>query len=167
MVQIIDRIRRHHAVEHATIHILSARQPTAKLAGHSYPRGFRISGDGADADVRAAVEEALQRLPGEPALAVHPMCGTNIVVGGMIASALSLAVLASLNEESRVRRLIEAAPRLITASTLAFVASQVAGPAVQRRITTLPRVDGLRVADVRVRRRGQLVVHRVVLAEAN
>jgi hypothetical protein len=73
--------RRNHAVEHATVHLLSQRLPGHSLAGHSNPRGFLLFADAAPEQVRAAVEEAIARLQaGQKQLAIHPGCGTNLVI---------------------------------------------------------------------------------------
>ena len=80
----ISRIRRNHALEHATLHILAQRFPGKPMAGHSNPRGFWILGDVPTEEIKSAVESALARLrAGESHLALHPNCGTNIAVAGM------------------------------------------------------------------------------------
>jgi hypothetical protein len=162
---LIQLVRRHHAVEHATIHILSARFPGVTLAGHSDGRGFRLYGDVPTDAVRSAVVEALTRLRTEPQLAVHPNCGTNVVSGGLLTAGMSLAVLATMSKDRRSEHPLEALPRLLMAGTLAFLANQALGPVVQQKLTTLPDPGGLRLADVQVRRRGRHVVQRVVLVD--
>jgi hypothetical protein len=162
----IRRVRRHHAVEHATIHILGAKYPKASLAGRSDRGGFYLYGQVDTEDVRQAVHEALRRLADEPELAVHPMCGTNMVVGGLVAGVLSLVAVATMSEERRSKPLLDALPRLILAGTAASVASQPLGPFVQRWLTTLPDTHGIRLKGIRRMRRGRHVVHRVQLEGA-
>ena len=41
---LISETRRNHALEHATLNILSARFPDRPLAGHSNPTGFFLLG---------------------------------------------------------------------------------------------------------------------------
>ena len=41
----IRRTRQHHAIEHATLHVLAARFPHRRMAGYSDPGGFTIFGD--------------------------------------------------------------------------------------------------------------------------
>ena len=58
---VVNRIRRHHALEHATIRILNRRLPHVRLAGFSVPRGFYVYGNVTAAQVQSAVQEALVR----------------------------------------------------------------------------------------------------------
>ena len=86
--------RRNHALEHATIHILTAQKPGRPLAGRSTPFGFYLYGELSDEEVQAAAYEALSRLErGESRLAIHPGCGTNYLTSGAAASLGALAVL--------------------------------------------------------------------------
>src|SRR4030095_15042285 len=71
--------RRNHALEHATIHMLSRKYADKSLAGHSNPTGFFLFGDMATEDIRTSIHEAMTRLRGgESELAIHPGCGTNL-----------------------------------------------------------------------------------------
>ena len=79
----ILRTRRNHALEHATIHILSREKRS--LSGHSSDNGFVLYGEAPRASVDAAVKEALERMAaGERSLALHPDCGTNLVSAGFL-----------------------------------------------------------------------------------
>src|SRR5437588_8796691 len=76
------RIRQNHALEHATITILSRVVPDLRVSARSSSSGFIIFGDVDLGQLRRALDEALQRLQaGEAELAIHPNCGTNLVVG--------------------------------------------------------------------------------------
>ena len=44
--------RQHHAIEHATIHMLSARFPRQSFSGFSDPRGFTVYADVDEPDLR-------------------------------------------------------------------------------------------------------------------
>ena len=162
----IRRTRRNHAVEHATVHILSARRPGTPLAGRSDGGGFYLYGDFETGDVRAAAESALARLGDEPELALHPNCGTNLVVGGLLAGGAALAALLTTGADDRANRPLSALPRLFLAGTFAAVASRPLGLRVQRRVTTLPDVEGVRIERITLRRHGKHCVHRVLLADA-
>ena len=54
-------IRRNHALEHATIHLLSARHPHLSLVGRSDTAGFYLFGNVPTELVDEAVHEALSR----------------------------------------------------------------------------------------------------------
>lgn len=87
----VQRTRQHHAIEHATIHILSARHPNRSFSGYSDPLGFTVYGDVDEYDLQTAVGDALIRLQaGERALAVHPNCGTNLLTTSVAATVAAL-----------------------------------------------------------------------------
>jgi len=82
----ISRIRRNHALEHASLQVLSRRKPRTPLAGFSDWRGITILGNVSTAELQEAVEEARGRLKaGEHLLAIHPNCGTNYATSGILA----------------------------------------------------------------------------------
>ncbi|MER3469342.1 MAG: hypothetical protein C4314_05250, partial [Thermoflexus sp.] len=58
----VRRIRRNHALEHATVHLLSQRFPGQPMAGRSTPSGFYLYGNVPMEAVVAAAHEALERL---------------------------------------------------------------------------------------------------------
>jgi hypothetical protein len=89
------RTRQHHAIEHATLHMLAARIPQQNFAGYSDPLGFTIYGDVDEETLRRAVGDALLRLQaGESSLAIHPNCGTNLVVATVLATLAALVGMA-------------------------------------------------------------------------
>jgi hypothetical protein len=102
-------VRQVHALEHATVWVLSGRSPEcptgaaaprgaaasetdALLGGMSTDRGFYLYGNVASADVWQAVHQARSRLvQGEWQLAVHPRCGTNLSVSLLLTAGLALS----------------------------------------------------------------------------
>jgi hypothetical protein len=161
----VRRTRRNHAIEHATIHVLSSRHPSSTFAGRSDSRGFYILGDADESEIRSAVDEALVRLADEPRLAVHPFCGTNLVVGGLLAGVASTLALLTMSRSERRGNPLTALPRMMLAGTIAAIASQPLGPVVQRRLTTLPDADGVRVRSVKSSGKGLSRRHRVSLED--
>ncbi len=138
--------RRNHGLEHATIHILSAQKPGHPLAGRSTPFGFYLYGDVSDEELRAGVNDALNRLErGEKRLAIHPGCGTNYLTSGAAASLGALAVLSIGDRKARWSRL----PEVLVAATLALIISQPLGPKLQERITTCADMGNLAIVAVR------------------
>ncbi|HEV2237025.1 MAG TPA: DUF6391 domain-containing protein, partial [Ktedonobacterales bacterium] len=67
------RIRQNHAIEHATVTVLTRRQPHLRLSARSTSHGYIIFAD-LDPDlVRDAMDEAMARLrAGDVDLAIHP-----------------------------------------------------------------------------------------------
>ena len=88
LAAILQQTRQHHAIEHATIHLLAARFPRRVMAGMSDPWGFTLFGQLSTEAIEEAVEEAIQRLQdGEEELAFHPNCGTNFTTTILLATA--------------------------------------------------------------------------------
>ena len=157
---LVRNIRQNHALEHATVHILSRVCPGVRLIGRSDARGFILMGDLESAAVHRAVEEGLARLNGhEPWLATHPMCGTNLAAAALVLGSAAWAA-SSLPARSRGVRLL----RGLAALGVAWPLAQQAGPLAQQHLTTTSAVGGARLVEVRSERRGPLLVHRVVVA---
>ncbi len=88
------RLRRNHALEHATINVLQQRYGVRRLAGLASEDGFLIRGWSDDRALSRAAGEALLRLQrGEHDLAVHRHCGTSQAVGNFLFAVLYLTVL--------------------------------------------------------------------------
>ena len=157
----IDRIRRNHGLEHATLHMLSRRYPRQNMAGHSNPSGFWIVGDVSTEDLSEAVSEALERLQnGESCLAVHPNCGTNFVTTGVLAGLAG--ALAMFGAGRHVRDKLERLPMAMVMSTLTLILAQPLGLKIQERVTTSGEPGELRVVEIIPTRRGRVKAHRVV-----
>lgn len=152
-------VRQNHALEHATIHVLSRRNPYTRIVGRSTLTGFLIYGSLATQEVAGAASEALARLQqGEAYLAVHPRCGTNLVVTSVMAGTAAFG--ASLG---RSRSKLDRLPLALMAATVAAIVAQPLGHRIQEVVTTSPEVDGLHIASVTRQERGALVVHKVVV----
>src|SRR5215831_8709375 len=132
------RVRQNHALEHATITILSGMVPNLSVSARSSTDGFIIFGNVDLGVLRHAMDEALRRLQaGEAELAIHPNCGTNIAVG---ISLITLGTLCGLASNQPRTRIATAA-----ASSLAgLIAARPVGQYVQRHLTTLPDLAGVR-----------------------
>jgi hypothetical protein len=142
----IHPTRRNHALEHASLHVLSARFPNTPMGGHSNPTGFFIVGKLPTEQVREAVGIALSRLQnGEAALAIHPGCGTNYAVtGGLAALAALYGFIGTRNTRERLERL----PLVSLLSIFAFMLGQALGPLLQKKITTDPDPGDMVIVDI-------------------
>lgn len=91
-------LRQVHALEHATVWVLSEAQNAfynlgdrQTLGGLSTEQGFYLYGQVNKIKLERAVNVALQRLTsGEWNLALHPRCGTNVSAGILLAVALAV-----------------------------------------------------------------------------
>lgn len=137
-----QRTRQHHAIEHATLHILAERYPQRRFAGYSDPLGFIILGEIDDYALRRAVGDAMLRLrAGEAHLAIHPNCGT------MLASSAFLVALAASIGGARQRGL-NRFTSILTWVLGALLISRPLGLHLQR-YTTLADISGRWLVDVR------------------
>ncbi|MBM2849490.1 MAG: uncharacterized protein HW418_2432 [Anaerolineales bacterium] len=117
----IDRTRRNHGLEHATMTLLAQKYRGAVIVGRSTPNGFYLYGNVSTEAVAGAAHEALRRMKnGEHYLAVHPTCGTNFVVSGIFAALAAFLGFAGANTwRARWGRL----PIVSSLITLAFIFS--------------------------------------------
>jgi hypothetical protein len=157
---ILSRIRRNHGLEHASLSLLSQRFPNRRMAGYSYPGGFFLLGDLPTEHVREVVVEALARMNnGEHYLAIHPNCGTNFAVSGILAGTLAwLGMAGAKSKRSQLGRL----PLVIVLATLGLIFSTPLGPKVQETITTSGDPQGLSVLDIFPVRIGRFSLHSVI-----
>jgi hypothetical protein len=144
---LLDRIRRNHGLEHATIHVLTESQKRFSAQGNSDHRGFHLNiyGDISEVEVAAAVAEAYRRLrAGERRLAVHPNCGTVLVTMAALATVAAQAVFVfdqwrePGHRALRPLSLLNALPGAIVAVVVALIVGRPLGVRLQERYT----VDG-------------------------
>ncbi|WP_414583778.1 DUF6391 domain-containing protein [Scytonema sp. PCC 10023] len=140
-------VRQVHALEHATVWVLSAsknfqartRTPTSNfqvdnelLGGLSTERGFYLYGEVNISNLRRAVTLARHRLTnGEWDLAVHPRCGTNASVGMLLTAGLAVGMHLLL-PRGPIEQLIGLG---LAATTAAELAPDI-GALAQRYLTT-------------------------------
>lgn len=151
--QTLNRIRRNHGLEHATIHVLSETHRQFSAQGNSTPGGFHLNiyGDVSEADVSAAVDEALHRLrQGQSHLAVHPNCGTVLVTTAVMSTVAAMAPLAwEQRRDPGGKHVWNALPSAMIAVVGALLVSRPVGIQLQARYTVDGNPGDLRVESVR------------------
>jgi hypothetical protein len=153
-------VRQNHALEHATIHVLTSRYPYSQLAGRSTTSGFLIYGRLPTQVVASAASEALTRLQqGEAHLAVHPRCGTYLAVTSIAAGTAAFAASQGRSQRPMLDRL----PVALMAATIASVIAQPLAARIQQDITTTPDVDDIYIESVTRQERGKLVAHKITI----
>ena len=154
---LILETRRNHALEHATIHILSRQDPGQRLAGHSNPTGFFMLSNLGTRDIRIAVSEAHTRLnSGESGLAIHPGCGTNFAATTLLAATLAWFPLRG--KKSTLTRLL-LIPLALLFALAGYHLSRPLGHWLQKYVTTEANLGALRIVDIIPVRKG---VHRII-----
>ena len=153
---LIRRVRRNHALEHATVAMLLESGVRPPLGGYSTSGGFFIFGRAPTEVITRAAHEALDRLSrGQSELAVSRYCGTTLVTGAILSGLVSAVILGRGNK--RFQRIPSAATAIICATLV----SRPLGNTLQRRYTTLADMSGLEIAEVKRVWAGPYVVHRV------
>src|SRR5579863_8736364 len=135
-------IRQNHALEHATITVLSGIDPNLRVSARSSSTGFIIFGDVDLGQLRRALDEALGRLQaGEAELAIHPNCGTNLAVGISLFAMGTLLGMTSSRARTRVTS-------TAFSSVAGVMAARPLGQFVQKHVTTLPDLTGVRISKI-------------------
>lgn len=160
----LARLRRNHALEHATLHVLGQRYRDAHIVARSTPDGFILYGDLPTEGVIAATRQALRRLQGgQRELAIHPTCGTNLATAGILAGLGAFVLLTPRRRgwQEWLSRL----PLVCVAATVGIIAGQRLGMLLQARFTTDAAVGRLRIVSVSREEGGPVVRHRIRTAE--
>jgi len=157
--RLVTAIRQNHALEHATVSELVRRLgPHISVIGRATASGFYIYGDLPTRAVEEAAKEGLRRMQrGESELAISPLCGTNIVVAGIMTG---LTTALSLGRKNRLRHL----PRAMMAATLSLVAARPLGRLAQKHLTTISDLSGVAIVGVQRSERGGHVYHKIETA---
>jgi len=170
----ISRVRRNHALEHATMHTLSERYRGLRLVGRSSLWGFYIYGDVPAEAVLAAAQEGLRRLKaGQRHMAIHPNCGSNLVVAGTLAGLGAFLALGGVSTRrnrvlqkpfaksgfslDRIARL----PLACTAAMLGIILARPLGTAFQAYVTTQADVGDLRIVGITQERKAGVLIHHI------
>jgi hypothetical protein len=151
-------IRRNHGIEHATVHVLTEHHPNVQLVGRADTHGFNIYGDVRTDWLESAAAKALERMQnGAGHLAVHPRCGTNLVVLGVLTA---VAAILALGRKPSLKKI----PDAILATTLAGFVAQPVGLKLQEYVTTSPDVMGARIVGIQQKQMGGLKIQHVDIA---
>ncbi len=155
-------VRKHHAIEHASLNILQSKFPGLRLAGYSDLTGFLVVGEVETDKLLTAVNEAITRLKaGETVLAIHPNCGTNFAAAGLVAG--SLAWLSMLGRNRSFKKQLDRWPMVVSLVTLGMIGAQPLGPYLQANVTTDPNIGDIRVKEIVISKHGTVKSHRFKL----
>ncbi len=154
------RVRRNHALEHATLQILAEKHYPHRLGGLSDTHGFLVFGEIDPETLFNAAEEARKLLnKGESHLAIHPHCGTNFVAAGVVGG--FFAWLAMLGVKKNWGDRLDRLATVITFVTLGMIVAQPLGPKMQKALTTEANLGELKVVEVKRLNDQGMPTHRV------
>ena len=161
---ILSRTRRNHGLEHATLNLLSKSHPGKAYSGHSDGGGFWVIGEIQTDLLASTAAEALERLrSGQSALAIHPQCGTNLLVSGFAAGMAGSAGLIGSGKRAGDR--LERIPVITLFSVLALIAARPLGPLLQKKVTTSADPGDLKILSVTRYAINGIPAHRVKTIE--
>ncbi len=139
----VRNTRQNHAWEHATLQVLGGRGQIRQASGLSDPSGFTLFGEMSVEDVDQAVADAHAAInEGHRGLAIHPDCGTNLVVQALL-SALVMQFLGRTGRGFSMARFIAG----LLSMTALSMAAKVLGPRLQA-VTTLADLRDRQVTEV-------------------
>ena len=155
---LLNSIRRNHALEHATITLMIAKHGPMRVVGRAGTDGFYVWANVTTEMLQEFAHEALGRLQkGEAHLAVTPLCGTNVAVAGVLSG--GAAFLASSGRRSG----LDGLSRAVIAAMFAMLAAPSVGRLIQKNYTTSPDLEGVRIVGIDAVRR---TLHKVRTAPA-
>ena len=161
----VSLVRRNHGLEHATLNLLSKRQP-GSFAGYSDAKGIWIIGNVSTDLLLETAQEALKRMNnGEHGLAIHPYCGTNFVTTGVIAG--TLAWLFSLGKANSFSKKLDRWSTLVLAVTAGAVLAHSLGPKMQEKVTTSGVPGSLVIKQIIRYERNGPALHRILTGEGS
>mgnify|MGYP006308487915 CR=1 FL=1 len=143
--RLLQRIQHNHALEHATINVLSRRYPKAHIVGFSGPAGFTLYTSLSGEEVVPAARQALKSLrDGDVGLAVHDNCGTNLVVTAGLTTIATVVGL-GMRRKRKLLDVLERVPQTMLLNALAVMVATPLGHWVQTNMTTNPDVAGVEI----------------------
>ena len=140
----VKRVRRNHALEHATIHMLNRQNYI--LSGRASAGGYIVMGDVPSDKLEAAAHDALARLnKGQSQLAIHPNCGTNLVTTALMTTGIAALGFMGTNRRSAWERF----PLVLIGMMGAALYSLPIGMQVQEHITTTADMGNLEIITIK------------------
>jgi hypothetical protein len=158
----VTRVRRNHALEHATIHVLSSQHRNKSIVGRSDSKGFFLYTELPLDAIEDGIHQAERRLRGgENHLAIHPNCGTNLLTGGILsAGAAFLSLLGSKDEKPHER--LQRLPFAILGAMAGILLAQPLGSKIQQYMTTQSHLGSLTVSSIQAVRTSPTRLYRIL-----
>ena len=141
-IAINRKLRKNHALEHATINVLEERVGRKNIfSGYARENGFYVFGPASPYEIFSSSIEGRERLiNGEKNLAIHNRCGTSIAVASFL-TFLVFLILLILTHSINIFLLL-----------LAFLIGEILGPPLgkltQAYFTTDANVSDIKIVDI-------------------
>ena len=142
------RLRKNHALEHATINVIEEYYGDQRLSGMAREDGFFILGQLPPGLVEKAARVGLQRLKsGASELVVHKRCGTSLAMANLVSALVFIFLLLNSGHFTFFY--------LVLALLAAHILGPVLGRIIQRHLTTSTDLSDLFIAGARTGHRQQ------------
>lgn len=134
------KLRRNHALEHATVNVLEDEYGYKNLAGYADNNGFYILGVQNIYHVLDAAKKGLFLMKrGRKGLAIHGRCGTSMTAANLISAVIFLLLLFVTGHFSLLN--------VVIALAAANIFGPVLGRLIQKYFTTSPDVSEMEIED--------------------
>ncbi len=159
----LSNLQRNHALEHASIHVLSKRFPHRRFIGRSDFKGFYLITNLPLDETSEGIQSALSRLQaGETHLAVHPNCGTNLLTGAFLAALSSSLVFNAPRNRKRWTDMLDLFPLALIATMFSLVLAQPIGSRLQKSLTTRTDLPNSSILSITGKPSGRYHLYRVL-----
>jgi len=157
---LIGATRHNHSLEHATLQVLAEKYHNLRMSGVSFAHGFYLDVDLPTEIITRAALEAEKRLKaGESNLAVHPHCGTNLVVPATVAASFAWLTW-QVTRKRKQPGLVQVVLAALAAVPTFFLARPL-GPIVQEKVMTSADIGNTSIRQVVSMRYGNTYFHKV------
>tara|TARA_B100000686_G_scaffold1981_1_gene2204 strand:- start:207 stop:734 length:528 start_codon:yes stop_codon:yes gene_type:complete len=147
-------IRRNHAIEHATVSILTEQISKSAVIGFAVPSGFIIYSKSSKDEILSAANNGLNLMKtGDSEISISQFCGTNLVVAALLTGVSTVLLSKILGKKSK--NILN----ITNGFLLSALLSKPIGRIVQKYVTTDPNVKHIQIKNSRSLRVGTSYLH--------
>ena len=147
-------IRRNHAIEHATVSILTEQKGKSAVLGFAIPSGFIIYSKSNKDEIVSAANHGLKLMKsGISDISISQFCGTNLVVAALLTGVSTVLLGKILGKKSK--NILN----ITNGFLLSALLSKPIGRIVQKYVTTDPNVKNIQIENSRSLKVGTFYIH--------
>ena len=147
-------IRRNHAIEHATVSILTEQISKSAVVGFAVPSGFIIYSKSGKDEILSAANNGLNLMKsGDSEISISQFCGTNLVVAALLTGVSTIILGKICGKKSK--NILNIANGFVLSALL----SKPIGRIVQKYVTTDSSVQNIQIKNGRSLKIGSFYIH--------
>ena len=136
-------VRRNHAIEHATVSILTEQKIKSAVIGFAIPSGFIIYSKSNKDEILSAANHGLKLMKsGVSEISISQFCGTNLVVAALLTGVSTLLLGKILGKKSK--NILN----ITSGFLLSTLLSKPIGRIVQKYVTTDSNVKNIQIKNI-------------------